>query len=890
VSDTRLQHVVDAISDGERVDWAAVRRRFSDPTNAEYCKHLETVSKIGQLTQDSASFQQDTRESRWVSVLMVFAFLQIAFGIVGAILYREHTFVNNLRLLTVLAFAGAGLILRLDRKNVRARDLGAAFALRAVGFSNPPFRLLFSIWLSGTALITLQSGLALESWMPLFIWRFARRFPETSRFTTIDRIAIAFTNIAGVVGAVLFAINLWIAFTHPTAGVARTFGRSYEDGTRYFATTVALILPALPIVLIRARSAASVERSRVRVFSIAMVAGTTPICIELILEALVPAYVAFLRGSERLLTAMVITVLVPLVAVPLVTGYSVLVHHLLDTRLVIRKGVRYLLAKWTLAAMMLTPFGFVAWHVYVRRNDTVANVVSDRRGVLLLLLVAVGSALFVRRKYLIGLLDRWFDRTEVDRTIVLARTGDALRLVRTRSELAASIEDAAQRGLKASAIVHFFDPRRQAYVPLGRGSLSLPVESALGSMLTQQPTLSLVRTDRDTSIARYLPRTERFWLNETDVSAVVPIRSTGVERPAGLIAFGPRRDAMGYSREDEQFVTALASATGIALENLRLKSEVTEGDDEFGMLCERCRRVVDAIDGTFICGCGGDLKSASVPRRINGKFLVEALLGAGGMGVVYLASDTVLNRQVALKTLPSVSAEAMARLSREARTMAALTHPHLATILGQESWRGTPILVCEYLPRGTLQQRLARGPLGVNDALSLTLAILDALDYMHGQALLHRDIKPSNIAFAVDGTPKLLDFGLAELMERAQAFMPADALTTPSAVGTILAGTIAYLPPAAFRGETPTVLFDLWALTVVLFEAITGRHPFAAGVDTAENICRGRLNVSIEENPDIPEAVRYFLREALTSHSPRWFESSTALREAVTTIRAAHSQ
>jgi hypothetical protein len=745
--------------------------------------------------------------------------------------------------------------------------------------------LFLGSFLSEAAVTTLRTGMALDSWMPFFVWRFARRFPETSRFTSIDRIAVVFTNIAGVVGTMLFAMNLWVAITHPSSGIVRSFSTTYELGQRFFAITFALILPALPIVLTRARSAAPDERARVRVFSIAMVVGSAPACIELIVEALVPAYTPFMRGHEQLLNLLIVSVLVPLLTIPFVTGYSVLVHQMLDARFVIRQGVRYLLAKWTLALLTVAPFGLLASHVYARRNDSVASVVSDRRGVLLLLLVALGSALFGSRKYLIGVLDRWFDRAGADRTIVLARTGDALRLVRTRSELAASVVDAAQRALNASALVHFFDPRREAYVPFGRGGLSLPAESALGSILTQEPTLSLIRTDRDDSIARYLPRTERFWLQETNVSAVAPIRSTGVERPAGLIAFGPRRDAMGYSRDDEQFVTALASATGIALENLRLKSETAEDDGEFGMLCERCRRVVDAIDGVTTCPCGGHLKSAAVPRRINGKFLVEALLGAGGMGVAYLASDMALNRRVALKTLPAVSAEAMGRLSREARTMAALSHPNLATILGQESWRGTPILVCEYLHRGTLEQRLTRGPLAVREALSLAVTLLDALDYMHGQGVLHRDIKPSNIAFAIDGTPKLLDFGLTGLMERSQGLAPADGAASVPAMGTTLAGTIAYLPPAAFRGETPSVLFDLWALTVVLFESITGRHPFAAGVDTADNICRGRLSLSLDDDPELPAAVSDFLHDTLTLDSHRYFESSTAMRDAVTAMR-----
>jgi len=748
---------------------------------------------------------------------------------------------------------------------------------------------VFRAWFSSPVIVTaLRSGLAVDAWMPFFVWRFARRFPETSRFTSIDRFASAFTTISAVIGAALFGINLWVLIAHPQSGGVWTFATTDEHTQRYFATTLGLILPALPIILMRARSASPDERARVYLFAIAMVVGSAPTCIELLLEALAPGYTNYLLASEVRLNRMAVTVIVPLLTIPFVTGYSVLVHQMLDVRFAIRQGIRYLLAKWTLAALTLAPFGLLASHVYARRNDSVVSVLSDRRGAVLLILVALGSALLAGRQYLVVLLDRWFDRAGADRTIVLARTGDALRLVRTRSELVATVTEAAERALNASAIVHFFDERRLAYVPFNRGGLSLPAESALGSVLIQEPTLSLLRTDRENSIARYLPRAERLWLSDANVWAVAPIRAAGLDRPAALIAFGPRRDAIGYSREDERFVTALASGTGIALENLRLKAEVSEDDGEFGMLCVRCHRVVDAVEGEALCPCGGQLQAASVPRRINGKFLVEALLGAGGMGVAYLASDIALNRRVAIKTLPTVSTEAMSRLGREARTMAALSHPNLATILGQESWRGTPILVCEYLHRGTLQQRLTRGPLQADEALRLALTLLDALDYMHGQGVLHRDIKPSNIAFASDGTPKLLDFGLAGLMEHAS--LPPGGASSAPALRSTLAGTVPYLPPPAFRGEPPNQLFDLWALTVVLFESVIGHHPFAAGVDTAENICRGRFVAPLENERGVPEPISAFLHDALQPDIHSCLASTIAMREALSALRvAAHS-
>ncbi len=133
------------------------------------------------------------------------------------------------------------------------------------------------------------------------------------------------------------------------------------------------------------------------------------------------------------------------------------------------------------------------------------------------------------------------------------------------------------------------------------------------------------------------------------------------------------------------------------------------------------------------------------------------------MGVVYKGHDLTLDRVVALKTLPRLSAGEATQLRREARAMASVEHPHLASIYGAETWRGAPVLVLEHLPGGTLADRVAAGSIPIAHVVTAGRAIAQALRHLHGLGMLHRDVKPSNIGYAAGDVPKLMDFGLAKL-------------------------------------------------------------------------------------------------------------------------------
>jgi eukaryotic-like serine/threonine-protein kinase len=187
-----------------------------------------------------------------------------------------------------------------------------------------------------------------------------------------------------------------------------------------------------------------------------------------------------------------------------------------------------------------------------------------------------------------------------------------------------------------------------------------------------------------------------------------------------------------------------------------------------------------------------------------GPYEIVSAIGAGGMGEVYRAHDTSLGREVAIKVLPEAfaqDAERLERFEREAKTLAALNHPHIAQIYGLERAGRTPALVMELVDGEDLSQRIARGAIPVDEALQIAKQIADALEAAHEQGIIHRDLKPANIKVRIDGNVKVLDFGLAKLTESTRSATSDPALlsmsptiTSPPMTGVgVLLGTVAYM-------------------------------------------------------------------------------------------------
>ena len=263
-----------------------------------------------------------------------------------------------------------------------------------------------------------------------------------------------------------------------------------------------------------------------------------------------------------------------------------------------------------------------------------------------------------------------------------------------------------------------------------------------------------------------------------------------------------------------------------------------------------------------------------------GPYQITAPLGEGGMGEVYRARDTKLNRDVAIKILPEVfanDADRVARFTREAQTLASLNHPHIAQIYGILEEPASPrdaaphvhALVMELVEGEDLSQRIARGAIPLDEALPFARQIADALEAAHEQGIIHRDLKPANIKVREDGTVKVLDFGLARAADRSgvstpdQANSPTMVSPAMTAMGMII-GTAAYMSPEQAKGKGVDKRADIWAFGVVLHEMLTGVRLFAG--DSATETLAAVLTHEADLKglpPSTPPAVASLLRRCL---------------------------
>jgi hypothetical protein len=821
-----LDDLAGAVADGDDIDWEAAHARQSSPDSRSVVEGLESISHFSSPAPALA------RPSRRLPLLLEAARLMSAVyclvGLAGFALFFEP---RDAVIVGILAtFAGAAAFLDVAGRDRRTRALAACFWTTAGAFATRGILKVSGLWPATQALVTLRP----DAFFGLAVWQFARDFPNVTRFGSVDTLCAWGVRAMTAIGVLFFTLSAWLVVMplSPAAAALAPQRTSVSPPQLLFGVLVfGGALAGLAVIARRSRLAEGVERARVRVFLYAIVAALFPIMTLSVAMSLIPALRHALESPEWFARSAWL-VYPPMFLLPIATAYAVGARDVLNVRLVVQRGLRYLLARWLLLWGALVPLTLLLGHLYRHADLTLGKALSTAPAPVLLWFAGVGAIVLAFRGTLIRALDEWALPGVEEPGAALAAMTERMKQARTPLEVSAALAESIERAMQAPAAHYLFI--NGAVVPAHGGEPALPLESAIPALLDGAREPALVASGHRRSYYSLLLQTDREWIDRHQIEVIVPLVSG---RPGssllGLVTLSTRRNALGFSDEDIRFVRVAAAAASLACdaigsEGRRAGHIADDAVEEVALQCQRCRTVEDRLVATPSCRCGGAWQPAALPKRVLARFELVEWLGSGGMGVVYRASELSLTRTVALKTLPQLSDLAATRLMTEARTMAGLSYEDVAVVYGVEQWRGTPLLVMEHLPGGTLASRLRRGRLPEADAVHHTRQLARSLARVHGAGLYHGDIKPSNIGFTSSGAPKLLDFGLA----RALSIDRHDDGHTP------IGGTWAYLAPEVRDGAAPGPGLDLWALGVVLCEALLGGHPFARA-RTASDVAAG---------------------------------------------------
>ena len=877
-----IERLAEAVSDGDPIDWQRACVLADTPHERTLVEQLRAFAAAVALP--SAAGVYDAPRTPWYAIVSrawsVAVMLLAAAGVavVPARLSASH--MAPVQALLVLAFGAAAAWLALGgRTDRRTRPLMDVYLLcgAAIAHALVPQR-------RGVPALGVLLGLGLEAWLPVFMWRFAEAFPRVVRFTPLDRLADAMGRVSLLAGCGLIGVQIvsMAGAVEPDSMLAR-FSRQHPSG-RFWDVVYPLLLAGFVAIVLRARHAPAHERQRVVWFAIALLTGILPLIVVGTLQALWPAFAAFTDSRHAGRFVIDAVVLCGLAAIPLSTAYAVLVQRVFSLPVAIGRAARYALARTSVSALGLCGLLLLGLAVFWNRDRTLAEIAASPSGTLALGVVALAAAALVLREPLLALVDRMFlGRRGNDRTLLVEST-ERLREARGRRAVAGRLVDEARHafGTDAGALLV---PGPSGWGTLHGVAPELGAESALihlavaeGGPIDARPAGELFRL---------LPAADREWLTRARCELLVPVAGSD-GRLLALLSLGAKAGELPYTRDDRLVLATLATAASMAFETQAgiAASAASAETGDAATECAACGLLDEPA--AVVCRCGGVLRPALLPRLLAGKFQIEHVLGRGGMGVVYGGRDRDLQRRVALKTLPRMSADGVERIRAEAQAMAAVSHPNLAVIYSIERWIDRPVLVVEYLEGGTLGDRLKGGPLPIAEVLRMGIDLAGSVAALHEAGILHRDIKPSNIGFARSGAPKLLDFGIARLVidaagePRACTASP-DLLSTRSAA---IAGTPAYLSPEALAGAPPDRGFDVWALTLVLFEAIAGANPFAAGsVDGVRHRIQRMGSPDLARwRPEAPQELRALFASWLARDSARRPQSAEQVRDDLATM------
>ena len=650
----------------------------------------------------------------------------------------------------------------------------------------------------------LARTIPLDALVPVCFYQFALNFPRVARFTWFDRLATPIAAILWSAGIITVGVTALAANFGAHIGPFRVLLR--DDPSRLFWRVFSLAMAAVVVVIAaRTRRAPPDERRRIARLATAIVIGSLPFASLGAARTLMSAVDEWFRRPGAGPTALYAAIIVSLAVTPLASAAAVVADVSTNqNRLGRRRRPRFL------SAMLRRP-----------DHDRIASALDH-----------VSQA----------------DTAAAKVAAMATEIGDLV--------------DSAR-------VTVWLDDGHGRFVHWSNTAAALP--SASGLIALVRRAIGPADVSPGGAWFSLLPRADREWIVANEVELVAGLRgATGL---AAIATISGRHATRRLDRRDRAAIKLVVAGTRLDgrdrshTANRPERHQWRSGAVEATAIeCPTCGALETALP--LACGCGDGAVPARVPRVVAGRFWVERRIGAGRMGVVYLARDAALDRHVALKTTPALDEGAVSRLRQEAHAMARLNHEALATLYDLLVWRDTPVLVVEWLSGGTLAERVAAGALTPAETVALGIRLARGLAYMHARMVVHRDLKPRNIGLTATGDAKLLDFGLATL--------------TATPRGGFV-GTRAYAPPEGLDGAPASPAADRWALAVVMLEALNGENRLAGAA--------GRRLIAVEhgglESPSLAAspALRAFFSRALAPRPSARFQTTDEFLHALESVR-----
>ncbi len=549
--------------------------------------------------------------------------------------------------------------------------------------------------------------------------------------------------------------------------------------------------------------------------------------------------------------------LLALLCFPVSFTYAIVRHRLLEIPIIIRRGVQYALARRVLVSLAPALVAVLVFDIMRQPGASLASVARSSGWAYVIVAIGIALAHANRQRWLDS-LDRHFFREQYDAQRILTSVADDVRTGGSVEAVAARVAARVDAALHPTFVALLMrDPDELVYrvasaVPAG---LELPQVRADGKLVSLLRVLGKPMNFSAVGkgwLTGQLPEEETAALGASGIELILPVNAARARREAALV-LGLKRSEEPYTGEDCDLLGLIGGQLELLL--AQAPASKPEPADDCFEECPVCGTCFDSGAAT----CPRDQSALEVIpglRTLASRYHLEKRLGQGGLGTVYVATDTALDRSVAVKTIRHDVGDRTGLTQRfhlEARLAASFVHPNVVTVHDFGVSDGQAFLVMERLEGITLRDMLSRDlrP-SAEDALVVLRGVCLAIIAAHAKGIVHRDLKPENI-FLVQGDPgvgvKVLDFGIARLLA------PAPDSRNTSA-GVVL-GTLAYMAPEVLRGEDATPASDLWALAVIAHELMTGRHPFAFHGN----------DIPGAETPDsgtsLPPAARQFFRRAL---------------------------